>query len=210
MKIHLIEPAHDATVQQLTDEQLDFLASHGSNKGEQEPPEKIDWLHLYRRGEEQSLPRPIELSWKTDEPVPEDASISLWLSKNKNFSTVRKISCSQAPYLLYNPWIGTTYYWKVLIFHQDTLLASSETRHFTVCEQPPRAIAADGLGNIRDIGGYLTKDGKKVRQGLFYRGCEMEFHLTITEDGKRVLRDDLKVKTDLDLRIDAIGAGREH
>ena len=34
----------------------------------------------------------------------------------------------------------------------------------------------------------------------------MEFHLTVTEEGKRVLRNDLNIKTDLDLRVEAVRA----
>lgn len=40
---------------------------------------------------------------------------------------------------------------------------------------------------------------------MMYRGSEMEFHHNITKEGIRILCDHLKVRTDLDLRGEAVG-----
>ncbi len=36
--------------------------------------------------------------------------------------------------------------------------------------QMPRALALEGSWNVRDLGGYLTTDGRRVRYGCLYRG----------------------------------------
>jgi hypothetical protein len=51
------------------------------------------------------------------------------------------------------------------------------------------------IKNLRDIGGYLTEDGKSVRWGRIYRGASLA-NLT-PEDGAAILRMGLKTVCDL-------------
>lgn len=86
----------------------------------------------------------------------------------------------------------------------------------------PRILSIDGIGNVRDIGNWKTVDGKRIKQGLLYRGTELdgmvESKYRLTEEGKRVMLDILKIKYDMDLRaatdnpkgIDMLGDGVEH
>ena len=37
----------------------------------------------------------------------------------------------------------------------------------------PRICRIDGVGNVRDVGGYATIDGKRVRQGMLYRSAAL-------------------------------------
>ncbi len=53
---------------------------------------------------------------------------------------------------------------------------------------------------MRDCGGWNTVYGKRIKQGLLYRGSEMNSHVNITEDGLKTLSDDLKLKSVLDIR----------
>ena len=68
----------------------------------------------------------------------------------------------------------------------------------------PRIISTEGVWNMRDIGGVETLDGKKLKQGLVYRGVELDGatyeRYCITEEGVRVLTEELGVRTELDLR----------
>src|SRR5690606_30537969 len=82
---------------------------------------------------------------------------------------------------------------------------SSEAYSFTTEDSAPRWVYAEGLTNIRDIGAWPTMDGKKIKQGLLYRGSEMDTHLTITPEGIRTLKEHLTIRTDLDLRGEAVG-----
>ncbi len=71
---------------------------------------------------------------------------------------------------------------------------------FTTAESN-RFISLPGVKNTRDIGGYRTLDGKRVRQGMIIRGTEIDGrventnYLTDKEAAK-----DFGFRTDLDLR----------
>lgn len=93
----------------------------------------------------------------------------------------------------YNLCVGTKYYWCV-----QKEAFRSEIHTFTVKADSPRLLYIDGLNNVRDIGGRGVPGGK-VRQGMIYRGCELEGELMITEKG---LADFLKlgIKTKIDLK----------
>lgn len=66
---------------------------------------------------------------------------------------------------------------------------------------PPRVLTVDGISNVRDIGGFRSqKFGCLVRQGLLYRTSELNSHANITDSGRNILENELKVRTDLDLR----------
>ncbi len=86
----------------------------------------------------------------------------------------------------------------------------------------PRVITVDGAFNLRDIGGWETTDGQRIKQGLLYRGCELdgsvEAQYKITSDGINTMLTVLGIKTDMDLRAstdnkygtNALGASVEH
>ena len=63
----------------------------------------------------------------------------------------------------------------------------------------PRVLDAtvEGAVNLRDLGGYRTGDGRAVRSGRVYRSGMMH---TITPAGLATLRDDLGIRTVVDLR----------
>ncbi len=65
----------------------------------------------------------------------------------------------------------------------------------------------DGICNVRDFGGYKVAGGKKVNFDLIFRGTAMDedpkdsgFATTITDAGKKTMLNEMKIKTDVDLR----------
>ncbi len=191
MNIRLIKPQDGSTVSLLTEEQKVFLA-HGGNKDKASQP--IDWLNLVRQGEDGSFPAPVEFAWECDCPV------TFFLSESEDFSAPVTVACTNCTCCIENLLIGKTYYWKVASAEHGT----SSVYTFRTEATAPRWIHAGGLSNIRDIGGWTIPDGK-IRQGMVFRGSEMEFHHEITEQGKDVLLNTLNIKTDLDLRGEAVG-----
>ena len=100
---------------------------------------------------------------------------------------------------------GTKYYWCV-----DDGSGAYPINTFTTNENETRFIKVPGShDNIRDIGGKLTKSGKRVKQGFVFRGAAMEVpyydHEGLTSEGKHIVRDVFKMKTQIDLRYEAMG-----
>ena len=91
--------------------------------------------------------------------------------------------------------IGTHYYARVI---GDT--QTSPTVEFDTERTFPRMMSVEGISNVRDLGGAITRDGKIVKQGLIYRGSEMNSHRTITENGLETMRRVLKIKSEIDFR----------
>ena len=60
-----------------------------------------------------------------------------------------------------------------------------------------RTLAVEGLFNVRDAGGWTAKDGHKVLYNKIIRGGRLTY---ITDAGKQTLLDELKIKTEIDLR----------
>ena len=93
---------------------------------------------------------------------------------------------------------GKKYYVKVVgdngIIKEDKI---------NIADTPIRIVNIEGVGNARDLGGYATDSGAKVKYGLIYRGAELEGNngSRATTYGKTVLRDILKIQTEIDLRM---------
>lgn len=200
MNIYLKDPLNNATVEQLTDNQLSFLENR---KHQEIIAENADWLNLVRKGEEDSIPNPVKIEFDAD-GFEDGVKFYALLSESESLKGAKKFPCEDNACEIYNLYLGKTYFWKIAAILDGKQIAESETRRFTTSERTPRSIRAGGLSNVRDLGGYKCANGRKVKQGLIYRGCEMEFHHTITEHGISVLRDELGIKTDLDLRIEAV------
>lgn len=66
-----------------------------------------------------------------------------------------------------------------------------------ITKNSPMIWNVDGTKNIRDLGGWLTLDGYKVKFNMLYRGANVD---NLTNKGKNTFVNEMKVKTDLDLR----------
>lgn len=62
-----------------------------------------------------------------------------------------------------------------------------------------RMLYVDGIRNVRDLGGW-TCDGGTVKYGKIIRGTTMNGTYTITENGKNVLRNLIKIDHEIDFR----------
>ncbi len=199
MKINVHSPKNKETVSIHTELQKEFLF-YGGNKGKEA---SVDYLNLIKQREERTFPNPVTVSW--DGEFFDDQTLFLHLSKESDFSEYKVYETEKNKAVIFNLEIGTEYFWRVCSTSRGEITDISDAFSFTVSDIPPRWIYAKGLGNIRDIGGWTGKNGKKIKQGMFFRGCEMEFHYTIEDEGRQVLAEDLGIKTDLDLRGEAVG-----
>lgn len=105
--------------------------------------------------------------------------------------------------VLYNLKKATTYYLRVVIV-ADGEEKTSDPISFGVRDLGPREMKIDGIHNVRDLGGYVTPEGRTV-QGIIYRGGALSPesyypNVGLTDAGKAYMKDTLKIKTDFDLR----------
>ena len=140
---------------------------------------------------EYCTPIPVTLTW-TDTNAAQGKSYTLLLSEHRDMRDATEITvtepCAQIEHLN----IGTTYYWQV-----KSGAEASPVQVFTTEDGYPRFVRLDGVSNVRDIGGYVTADGKRVKQNLAYRSAQLE---SITSEARKIALDRLHIRTDLDLR----------
>ena len=143
----------------------------------------------------------IQLNWN-DSITP----ISFDYATNKDFSNKKSIELDGTTHVVFlrNLFKNTVYYICIVGINKERKkeIYSSE---FKTTDLGPRTIMADGVYNIRDLGGYKV-GSKYTKQGLIFRGGALSpstnqyGQISISELGKKILSEDLKIKSDLDLR----------
>ncbi len=151
---------------------------------------------------ELSKPNPIILQAETEK----EGTHYFEISKYEDFSASEYFTSESSQAEIYNLEVGQKYYYRYSLEYAS--LKNAETFTFTTASNAPRNLNIDGITNVRDIGGYPSKLGGKIRQGLFYRGGRLnkstreEVEIQITEKGREELVDRLGVKEEIDLRMD--------
>jgi hypothetical protein len=147
----------------------------------------------------------LTFSWEADEAAD---YYRLFISTDKDFAADKTESylVNTNSLTLSHLYTGTKYYWFVLYTELtedggEFNMSSVHTRSFTTAEDP-RFFKIDGVSNTRDIGGFETTNGCRVKQGMIYRGGKLE---GITEEGKEYFRNVIGITTDLDLRTPGEG-----
>ncbi len=188
MDMKLLTPENHAVVQLQTEVQRQF----GNRVISDEILAAQDWLALTRSGEDHTVPLDVTFKWET-----ESRCSVFELAQNGDFSRGIRIQTVEKEMTVTNLYAGTRYFWRV---------NGCEPFVFTTEDMAPRWLAVEGLSNVRDNGNWKTADGRHTKQGLLFRGTEMDYHHTVTNAGKWVMTEELKIKTDLDLRGESIGS----
>ena len=107
---------------------------------------------------------------------------------------------------------GTNYYYRVTTTFSNEASVTAESTFSTT--ETPRILTIDGIANVRDIGGWKTMDGHHIRQGLLYRGSELDgavdYTYYVSDYGRENLLDVLHIKTEMDLRrVEELPSGGE-
>ena len=146
----------------------------------------------------------IDLKFNVDEEF-SASTYTVKLSTNKDMSGATEYEVTEGNSInVNNLFVNTTYYWQVSAEGESSKVSSFTTGDY------PRWISARPLFNVRDNGGYMTSYGKRIKQGLVYRGGEIttkaftrsgEEHIkTVTEESKAIFKDVMKIGVELDLR----------
>lgn len=128
-------------------------------------------------------------------------------SMNSDLSDAKVISTTLLENKIYNLEPDTTYYYQIVSSNNEY---SSPIRSFKT-KDGFRTFHTEKTSNIRDIGGLMTKSGKRIKYGLVYRGPELNkeqyiassgstHHKTLVESTKTLLLDELGILQEVDFR----------
>ena len=162
----------------------------------QRPPERRDW------------PLPVEVFWKRDSTV---VAQQITWSESPDFTNAvtRDVPTDAASYEIYNLIPGHTYYYKVTCEEQTTddgqqkasTIGGGLEGSFSTTGQL-RHLKAEGTANVRDLGGWPTASGLRIRYGMLFRGGEWNGGHELTTEGIEALRL-AGIGAELDLRSDS-------
>ena len=160
---------------------------------------------------------PVVFTWKCTEN--EQGPFRIVISETPDFSNPTYLFSAKGLKIAADPSntkfkIGQKYYWKIISFGKKDMKGKTVTESaafsFRTEDLVPRWISIKGkVGNIRDLGGYRTKDGKRVKQNLVFRGQGLNYNSVDKEipgQNRLMIVDldyflkDVKIRTDLDLR----------
>lgn len=177
-------PANNATVTLINDELVNFLDGHVFGKG---------LAVAETRKTDLAAAKPVQLTWKCEK---ENTGYTVIYTTKQDFSDAVKLETTEPQLELTDLFVATTYYWQV-VTHTTEGDNYSTVFCFKTAETP-RWLTVEGVYNTRDLGGYLTEDGKhRIKQGMIYRGSKLE---EVTDKGAEKLLNIYGLKTDLDLR----------
>ncbi len=154
-----------------------------------------------------SKPAPITFSWEELNDLEQPASnYRLTISESNDLSNPLVYTTSETSVDVYNLKIKTKYYYQVSSNHYGTFF-NSDVLEFSIGDDAPRNIYVDGVENCRDLGGWNIGNERIYKQGMIYRtaqfnygGLVNKYECAPTQKGKEALINELKIKTDIDLR----------
>ncbi|MBE6871211.1 MAG: tyrosine-protein phosphatase [Ruminococcaceae bacterium] len=150
---------------------------------------------------------PVKLSYEIDS-IPtgrEVETVRYIVADNDKFDDpiVYTIDGKATEMDVYHLKTGTQYYYKVEVT-VDSGLKKSVNGSFKTADTP-RVLTLNGVYNLRDIGGWKTTDGQTVKQGLLYRGCEIDGAVVpaykISDESVNTMLTEFGIKMDMDLRL---------
>ena len=189
----------------MTEEQLDIL---------------LDQETVSRMREFTTYPAGIEVVWKPADEAP--GGYRLCVADNAEMANPRQFHCAETSYVLHNLEIGKTYYLQVQALgaesetDKENVLQTTPSSDFTVEDRPPRVLYVPGVPNVRDLGGYVGLEGRRIPQGMIFRSAAFNDNspdgkkigkTRMTEENRDIVLDVMKLKTEIDLRWDRELAG---
>jgi len=161
-----------------------------------------------------STQQPLRVAWSGETNAVYELTVVAEGSEEESFVLTNRTTA-----YLTNLELGRRYRW--MVRRPDT--GESATAAFVTEETAPRLLRAEGVHNFRDLGGWKTGNGRRVREGMILRSAGLRasskssggfFNKKIEMGARRVtsaglatLRDEFHVRTDLELRTPQETAG---
>ena len=159
-------------------------------------------LTKYGLGEEEkTYPLPVSLEWS----VIKARQYIIKVSEKEDMSNPWEFTSKKLKFDLYNCKINTTYYWTVSAVYKSNTF-TSEVSSFKTAKDGARTLYAEGVNNLRDLGGYDLGDNHTFKQGMIYRSAKFNESSSssivnnVTKNGIGTLVNQLGIKSDIDLR----------
>jgi protein tyrosine/serine phosphatase len=131
------------------------------------------------------------------------------ISENNNLIDSKIIKTKSNIVNIDNLFANKTYYYQVS--NLDKTITSEIYSFSTPSDY--RLLDAGDVINVRDLGGKMTKSGKRIKQGILYRGSEIvkqtytdsggtSHYASLTQKAKETFVNDMNIKYELDFRGD--------
>ena len=146
----------------------------------------LEWLKPIKGELERTHPEPLKALWEADGAG--EYTVELFPAECPEERTVYKTP--ECHLNIYNLIPDKEY---------RVSVSGGESVSFKTAPAKIRFIKLDDALNVRDIG------GGKIKEGLVFRGSALDGKYAITEEGKETFTKELKIRTDLELRGEAIG-----
>lgn len=154
---------------------------------------------------------PLELSFTVDDSIKEESfKVRYWVDGDeKNY---KEVEPTDGKVSLANLFRSTDYKWKVVSSEGK----ESKVESFTTGDYI-RFLTCGKLFNVRDNGGWTTLEGRKIKQGLVYRGGEINEHTFSNhsqnvfgddDPAKKIFVDDFGIRVEIDLRAESEADGQ--
>ena len=121
-----------------------------------------DW----EKGEKSDENKGIEIEFTPIDSL-KNKEYTITYSVNADFSNAKTMKSSNTKVYLKNLLVNQKYYVKVSADGQESPSINFVTGDY------PRWINARPMFNVRDHGGYMTSSGQRIKQGMVYRGGEI-------------------------------------
>lgn len=203
LAIAIVSPKEGAVVPLLRESQKTYLAGASAERHAR-MNNRADRAKLFQTGARQ---QPVKIEWTGAGDV-----VTVFVDREKFTVTNR------TEVYVTNLELGREYRLTVLDGKGGVASGSFRTE-----DVPPRFLRAGGVANFRDLGGWKTADGGRVRQGLILRSAGLRSsskaegglfrqkvilgQRRVTDEGIATLKREFGVRTDLELRTPQEVAG---
>ena len=210
LSVAIVAPKDGATVPTLRDGQKAYLEEKRTERfiRMDNPADRAKLLQIG------ATQKPLKLEWSGETNAVYELTVTPDGGKTEVFSLTNRTDA-----YLTNLSLGKKYVWSVRAVGTDEKASAS----FETEPDAPRLLRAGGVGNFRDLGGWRTTDGKRVREDRIYRSAGLRASSKVeggffrkkvrlgdrrvTDAGISTLRDDFRIRTDLELRTPQETAG---
>lgn len=138
---------------------------------------------------------PVKFAWRQTGVKP----YTLQISTQADFADCQTVTVNNPEAEVYNLFTGTQYFCRVLDSRKEVIATGKFGTNDT-----PRWIHFPETGkaplNFRDLGSWRTADGNRVKQGMVYRGADLQEWLPVSEKNQQFMTQTLKIKSEIDMR----------